>query len=264
MLSVYLAVQLGMHMRELWGQKAGLAIAVTLALVAALRVLYSIGIVPPRLEHNSQGVASASTQLVIDTPRSSVIDLRSDTYSFTGLTNRALLLGNVMASLPVREYIARRAGVPATAILISAPLTPEQPRVVADGAHQPKTSDILRSPDEYRLSVQANPTVPVLDIYAEAPDGAAAGKLANASVEGLRDYLSALASEHDTPRAKQVKLVQLGRASGGTIDSGAGLKLAVLVFIFVFAIASAAVLFIARVRRGWSASEGTGVPLRTG
>ncbi len=264
MLSVYLAVQLGMHMRELWGQKAGLAIAVTLALVAALRVLYSIGIVPPRLEHNSQGVASASTQLVIDTPRSSVIDLRSDTYSFTGLTNRALLLGNVMASPPVREYIARRAGVPATAILISAPLTPEQPRVVADGAHQPKTSDILRSPDEYRLSVQANPTVPVLDIYAEAPDGAAAGKLANASVEGLRDYLSALASEHDTPRAKQVKLVQLGRASGGTIDSGAGLKLAVLVFIFVFAIASAAVLFIARVRRGWSASEGTGVPLRTG
>lgn len=251
-------------MRELWGQKAGLAIAVAVALLAATRVLYSIGVFPPRLEHNSQALASASTQMIVDTPRSSVIDLREDTYSFTGLTNRALLLGNVMASLPVREYIARRAGVPAAAIRITAPLTPDQPRVIADGAHQPKTSDILRSPDEYRLSVQANPTVPVLDVYAEAPDGEAAGKLANAAVDGLRDYLGALASQHATPVAKQVKLVQLGRANGASIDSGAGITLALLVFIFVFAIASAAVLFLARVRRGWAAPEGPGPSLRVG
>jgi hypothetical protein len=245
-----------MHMRELWGQKLGLAIAFALALLAAARVLYGIGFLPPSLERNSLGVASASTQVIVDTPRSSVIDLREDTYSFTGLTNRALLLGNVMASLPVRAYIARRAEVPPTAIRVSPPLTPEQPRVVTDGAHQPKTSDILRSPDEYRLSVQANPTVPVLDIYAEAPDGKAAGKLANAAVDGLRDYLRALATEHATPAAKQVNLVQLGRADGGSINPGAGLQLAILVFVFVFAIASAAVLFIGRVRRGWNAGAG--------
>jgi hypothetical protein len=250
------AVQLGMHMRELWGQKAGFAIALAIATLAATRVLFGFSLLPPKLERNSQGLASASTQVVIDTPRSSIIDLREDTYSFTGLTNRSLLLGNVMASLPVREYIARRAGVPAAAIRVSAPLTPEQPRVVADGAHQPKTSDILRSPDEYRLSVQANPTVPVLDIYAEAPDGPAAGRLANAAVEGLHDYLGALARRHGTPLGKQVRLVQLGRASGATIDSGAGITLAALVFTFVFTIASAAVLFIARVRRGWATSEG--------
>lgn len=241
-------------MRELWGQKVGLAIAVAIALLAATRVLFGVSFLPPKLEHNSQGLASASTQVVVDTPRSSIIDLRQDTYSFTGLTNRALLLGNVMASLPVRGYIARRAGVPVEAIRVSAPLTPEQPRVVTDGAHQPKTSDILRSPDEYRLSVQANPTVPVLDIYAEAPDGPAAGKLANAAVEGLHDYLGALSRQHGTPLAKQVRLVQLGRATGATIDSGAGIVLAMLVFAFVLTIASAAVLFIARVRRGWAAS----------
>ncbi len=251
-------------MRELWGQKVGLAIALAIALIAATRVLYSIGLFPPSLEPQSVGLASASTQAIVDTPRSSVIDLRSDTYSFTGLTNRALLLGNVMASLPVREYIARRAGVPAQLIRVQAPLTPEQPRVVTDGAHQPKTSDLLRSPEEYRLNVQANPTVPVLDIYAEAPDGSAAEKLANASVEGLRDYLRALASQHGTPLARQVRVAQLGRASGGTIDSGAGIKLAILVFVFVFALAAAAVLFVSRVRRGWAASEGPGAPLGAG
>lgn len=258
------AVQLGMHMRELWGQKIGLAIALAVALIAAARVLFGIGLFPPSLEPSSQSLASASTQAIVDTPRSSVIDLREDTYSFTGLTNRALLLGNVMASLPVREYIARRAGVPAALIRVQAPLTPEQPRVVADGADQPKTSDILKSPEEYRLNVQANPTVPVLNIYAEAPDGEAAAKLANGSVEGLRDYLRALAAEHETPLAQRVRLVQLGRATGKTIDPGAGVVLATLVFVFVFAIASAAVLFVARVRRGWAASEGQAEPLRAG
>ncbi len=251
-------------MRELWGQKIGLAVALAVALIAATRVLFSIGLFPPSLESSSVGLASASTQAIVDTPRSSAIDLRTDTYSFTSLTNRALLLGNVMASLPVREYISRRAGVPAALIRVQAPLTPEQPRVVTDGAHQPKTSDLLRSPEEYRLDVQANPTVPVLDIYAEAPDGKAAAKLANASVEGLRDYLRALASQHGTPLARQVRVVQLGRASGGTIDSGAGLKLAILVFVFVFALASAAVLFVGRVRRGWAAAEGRGTPLGAG
>jgi hypothetical protein len=253
-----------MHMRELWGQKIGLSIALAIALIAATRVLFSIGLFPPSLESSSMGLASASTQAIVDTPRSSVIDLRADTYSFTGLTNRALLLGNVMASLPVREYIARRAGVPASLIRVQAPLTPEQPRVVTDGAHQPKTSDLLRSPEEYRINVQANPTVPVLDIYAEAPNGSSAAKLANASVEGLRDYLGALASQHGTPLARQVQVVQLGRASGGTIDSGAGIRLAILVFVFVFALAAAAVLFVGRVRRGWSAPEGHGAPLGAG
>jgi hypothetical protein len=168
-----------------------------------------------------------------------------------------------MASLPVRAYIARHAEVPAAAIKVQAPLTPEQPRVVTDGAHQPKTSDILRSPDEYRLSIQANPTVPVLNVYAEAPDGPAAARLANGAVAGLRDYLAALANQHGTPPDKQVTLEQLGRASGSTLDSGAGLQLAVLVFLFVFAIASMAVLFLSRVRRGWRASTGAGqVPAR--
>src|SRR3954454_3962873 len=72
------AVQLGMHMRELWGQKAGFAIALAIATLAATRVLFGFSLLPPGLEHNSQGLASASTQVVIDTPRSSIIDLRED------------------------------------------------------------------------------------------------------------------------------------------------------------------------------------------
>lgn len=239
-------------MRELWGHKVGLAIALALALLAMTRLLYDVSLFPPRLERDSLSIASASTHVLVDTPRSTVIDLRENTYDFTELTNRALLAGNVMASPAVVEYISRHSGVPANEIRISAPLTPEQPRAIADISHQPKTSDILRSPDEYRLSVRANPTVPVLDIYSEAPDAATAQKLADASIQGLKDYLNAIALKHKTPREDQVRLTQLGGATGGAVNSGATIQMAILVFLLVFAIACGVVLFVARVRRGWS------------
>jgi hypothetical protein len=248
----------GMHLRELWEQKAGVAIAFTVALLAAARMIYGFSLLPPALEAKQLQLGSASTRVVVDTPRSVVTDLREDTYSIEGLSNRALLLGNVMASLPVRRFIAHRAGISAEQIRATPPVTPDQPRTMVDAEHQPHTSDLLKRTDEYRLSIQANPTVPILDIYSEAPDGAAAEKLANAAVNGLRDYLETTASEQGTPISDQVRLEQLGSAKGGVINDGAGLRLAILVFFIVFSLASAAVLFIGRVRRGWTASASLG------
>lgn len=249
-------MQLGMLMRELWGQKVGLAIAFLLALLAATRILFGVSLFPPALERHSLDLGAASTHVLVDSPRSTVIDLREDTYNIESLSSRAVLLGNVMASLPVREFIARRAGIPADQIKATAPLTPDQPRVIADASHQPHVSDILKSPDQYRLNIQANPTVPVLDIYSEAPDGKAAEKLANAAVGGLEGYLHVVAKEQGTPRKDRVHLTQLGSARGGVINSGAGIRIALLVFVLVFAVSCAAVLFITRVRSGWASSQG--------
>lgn len=248
-------MQLGEHMRELWGHKVGLALALALAVLAATSTLYGISLFPPSLERHSLQVGSASTHVLVDTPQSSAIDLRQDTYSFTELSNRALLLGNLMTSLSVRKFIGLRAGIPPQEIRVSAPLTPEQPRAIADAAHQPKSSDILKSPEEYRLSIQSNPTVPIIDVYSEAPSSKSAVTLANAAVDGLRDYLDALARKRLTPMRDQVDLVQLGKASGGVVDRGAGAQLAIIVFLLVFAVSCAIVLFVARVRRGWAEAK---------
>lgn len=241
-------------MRELWDQKVGLAIVLVLATLAAARFLFAISLLPPGIAAKPFGLASASTHVLVDTPRSSAIDLREDTYSFTELTNRTLLLGNLMASPPVREYIARRSGVPAQSVIVSPPATIDQPRALPDSLRKPKSTDILKSPDEYRLSIQANPTVPILDVYSEAPTSQEALDLANGAVRGLRDYLSVLAASRSTPPSAQVRLKQLDRATGGSIAKGTSIQFAIVAFVLVFATASAAVLFIARVRRGWSAS----------
>ncbi len=248
-------MRLGMHLRELWRLKVGLGIALLAALLAATPILYGISLLPPGLERRSLDVATASSHVLVDTPRSAMTDLSQNVYEIESLSQRAVILGNVMASPPVREYIGRRAGVAAERIAATGPLTSAQPRAIAGTENEPHTSDILNRPEEYRLNVQANPTVPVLDVYSQAPDAEAAKDLANAAVDGLQDYLDAVAAERGTAASNQVQLEQLGRAQSGVINAGAGVTMALVVFALVFAVSSAAVLFVARVRRGWAASE---------
>jgi hypothetical protein len=247
-------MRLGMHMRELWRSKIGLGIALFIALLAATRILFAVSLFPPGLERRSMDVATASIQVLVDTPRSTMIDLRQDVYELRSLSQRSVILGNVLASAQVRDYIGRRLGVPAEEIEVTPPLTPDQPRVVAGSEAEPHTSDILRRPDEYRLSIRANPAVPVLDVYSQAPDAEAAKALANSAVSGLEDYLNEVASERGTPVKSQVELERLGSARGGVINPGAGVTMALVVFALVFALCSAAVLFVGRVRRGWANS----------
>jgi hypothetical protein len=255
-------MQLGMHLRELWRVPFGLAVSCMVALFVTLTISYEVRLLPPGLEPRNHEIATASTHLLVDTPKSTVLDLRQETLELDAMTNRAVLLGNVMASAPVREYIARRAGVPPDVIRATAPATPEYPRPIADPENRRRTSDILRTTDEYRLKISANPTVPIIDIYSQAPTADAAKQLANAAVDGLRDYLAAVARAQSIPPGRQVQLDQLGPARGGVINDGVHLTVAVLSFLLVFALSCAAVLFVSRVRRGWRASTQAESPER--
>ena len=152
-----------------------------LALVVAVWSVSSISLVPPGLHSRDLKMATATTHVVVDTPKSSVLDLRQNTYDFQALTQRAILLGNVMANGPVRAAIATQAHVPVDALQVAPPLTPKQPRATVGTGPQPSVSDIAKSTQQYKLSIEANPTVPVLDIYAQAPDATTAAALANGS-----------------------------------------------------------------------------------
>ena len=180
-----------------------------------------------------------------------MLDLTVNTYNFQAMTNRGVLVGNIMASAPVRAYIARRAGVRAELLQISAPVTPDFPRQLASSGKK-STSDILDSPNQYRVSITANPTVPVVDVYAQAPTAELSEQLANGTVEGMQDYLRDLAAAQGVPLAHQVRLEQLGTAKGGVLNAGVSVKVATLAFLLVFSAACATVLWVARVRRGWA------------
>ena len=256
-------MQLGIHLRELMRFRVGLVISLLVALLVSLSVSYKISLLPPKLTSRSLEMGTASTRVVVDTSKSIVLDIRYGSGDFTSLTDRAVLLGNVMASAPVREYIARRAGIPADVIRASTPLTPDFPRPRAAEGEQKRTSDLLRPTDEYRLNIQSDPTVPILDVYAQAPTAKAAAELANGAVDGLRDYLDDVGGEQGVRAAEQARLTQLGRARGAVINSGVHVQVLLLTFFFVFALCCAATVFIGRVRQGWQlaqALEGSGQP----
>ena len=148
-----------------------------------------------------------------------MIDLRQDTYDISALTNRAVVLGNVIASTNVEAKIAQRR--PPAALRIQAPLTPQQASPPVNSQTQRHVSDIAKSMDQYRIEIDANPTVPVLDIYAQTPTADSAAALANAAVDELRSYLANLAVTQRTPAKDQIRLRQLGRATGTVINHGA-------------------------------------------
>jgi len=244
-------MSLGERLWALWRLRPFVAVATVVSLLVALWSVASISILPPRLTPRALSLATATTHVVVDTPRSSVLDLRQNTYSFEALTQRAILLGNVMANGRVHEAIARRAGVPVERLQIAAPLTPKQPRAQVGSADAKRASDLLRSTDQYRLSIQANPTVPVLDIYSQAPDAERAAQLANGSVAALREYLASLAATQRIPASDQIRLLQLGQARGQVINDGIDWQVALLAFALTFGLACATVVFLSRVRRGW-------------
>jgi hypothetical protein len=241
---------MGRHLRELWRLRIFVGLAGFLALFIAVFSVARISVAPPGLHARHQGMAAASTRVLVDTPKTMVLDLKADTSNFVSITNRALLVGNVMAAAPVRSFIARRAGVPADLLQMTSPVTPAWPRPLESSGKR-KTSDILKSPDEYRIAIEANPTVPIIDIYTVAPDPKTAQHLANGAVEGMHDYLQYLARQQDVAPRNRVHLEQLGPATGGRVDQGVGRKVLLLTFVLAWAAGILAVVFVSRVRRGW-------------
>jgi hypothetical protein len=226
-------------------------VSFALALLAGVWSVERISLMPPRLTPRALDMATAVTHVLVDTPTSAMIDLRQDTYSEDGLKNRAILLGNVIASSSVQAKIAQRAHVPEELLRVQAPLTSQQTAAPQDSENQRRTSDILKSNNQYRVDIKVNPTVPMIDIYAQTPSAESATALANASVDELKAYLAELAAAQRTPPKDQIRPVQLGRASGVVIDRGVKWQAAVLVFLLTFGIACASVTFLARVRAGW-------------
>ena len=256
-------MQLGRHLRELARLRVGLALSFLLAAFVAISVSYKTSLAPPSLTSRQLEMGSASTRVLVDTASSMVLDTRYGSGDFDSLTARAVLLGNLMASEPVRAYIARHAKVPAEVIHATTPLTPDFPRPLASEGQDKSQTDLLRSTNQYRLNIQANPTVPIVDVYAQAPNAKAAEDLANGAVDGLREYLDeAIKGQAGVSAAEQPRITQLGRAHGVQINDGVRVQAPLLTFLFVFGLCCAATMFISRVRRGWSLASASEARLK--
>jgi hypothetical protein len=259
--------------------RAGVVACLLLALLASVWSVQRVSLSPPGLSPRVESRAAASVGVLIDTPTSPLADLRRDTGSLPVLTERAVLLGTVMAGAPVRAAIAHRAGVPVESLRIGAPLMPDhaQPEVevgvpvetIRGGRDQQRREERRRRApadpgtrlsDRHTLTIRADTTVPLLHIHSTAPTAAVAERLADAAVWESQAYLAQLARAHDVPGGVPLRLVALGAATSTELDDGARWLTALLAFLVTLAVACLTLVFVLRVRAGWqvaAAAEAT-------
>lgn len=203
----------------------------------------------PSLESRRYEVGMATARILVDTPESQVLKVAPKGSGELGL--RASVLANVMVEGVVRSSVAERVG-----------LRPSQLQGVAQSASGPSagappTPEV--EPMAHAIATRVVPSaggdLPIIEIAAQAPDAAGAAKLANAAVEGFRNYLDTKAATEKVPDAQRLRVTALGGAQAGEAVHGPGPMMALVVALLVFGLGCAAILVSSRALDAWRAAS---------
>ena len=242
-------MEFALLVRMLLRRKLLLAVGLLIAAIAAVFSVYRLD--GTRLKARSLQYSGASTQLLIDSPKSVLGNLDQ---SFEPLSTRALVYANFMASPSVLDLIGQRVGLSGSQIYAAGPVNAQGTRVEQEPTALKRNVEIAGETDPYRLNFASQANLPTISIYAQAPTTGQAVALANASVVALQEYVTHLQKSTRTPPAARVTVRQLGPASGSVVNGGIRKSLAALVFVLVFVLWCALLLVAERVRANWRSS----------
>ena len=173
-----------------------MALGAVIALIAALLSVYSVGLFPPSLSSRTNVFATASTQLLVDTPDSAFADLAND---LTPLETRASVFARFLASPAALELIAREAEVPLSSIEAQGPYDINLPVIQQEPTAGQRSSQIIGEGALYRLRFENNPVLPIVSVFAQAPTEAEAIALADAAPRALRAYIDRIQASRRRP-----------------------------------------------------------------
>ena len=240
--------------RQLWQRKLHVGLVFVIALFAAILTAYQVSVSPPGLHKRTLQVSAASSQILVDSPKSTLVSGGS-TDTFDALATRAKIYGQYLSSLEARRQIAKKVGVPPATIATAGPYSPETGQTAYES--QPageRANELLKEGAVNRLVFTAQEGVPILSVSSQAPTTERAIALANASFQVLTDYVNSLEAE-DKPVSDGVTLRELGTPQGGTLGSSNGKILMVLAFLAVFGLGCGAILIGPGFARRWRALD---------
>jgi hypothetical protein len=230
-------------LRELWRRRLLVLAAALIAASVGVMVAYRPGLPPESRQYH---VGLASTDVLIDTPNSQVVSLKSDPEEGNKLEGRASLLASVIAANPLRTEIAHRSGVDPNSLAAVPPTTDAGPSPLSTAATKTPTGATA-----HVLTLHVDTTLPIISVVAQAPDTETAARLSNGAVAVLKDHLRSVATTQKVPHARQLVVKQLGAARTAKVTRGPRRLYALLLGILIFTLACAAILMIPRLARGW-------------
>jgi hypothetical protein len=235
-------VTLARTLLKLWRLRLWLLVGVLLAGVAAVGTVAT---------SHSTVYASASTQLLVDSPDSALANASID---LTGYLNRADAFARMMTSDAALQYIGKAAGINGSEIDATGPIEINGLPAVTHAPVAIVNGQDVAAPAIYKLSFVQNPSLPTIDVYADAPTTKEAIALANGAVTGFASFISQL-NANNVPQSERIDIRQLGQATGGMVDASASKSMALLVFVAVFALWCGIVLFASRLRANLRAAR---------
>jgi hypothetical protein len=252
-------MELTRTLRTLWQRRRLVALGALVAAIVALLSVYRVGLFPPSLEARTNVFASASSQILVDTPDSAFADL---SYDLESLDARASVFARFLASPAAVALIAREAKLPFDAIEAQGPFELNVPEVQQAPTAERRSSQILGEGALYRLRFENNPALPIVTVFAQAPTREDAIALAAAAPTALRDYIDRIQEQQHTPLDRRVEIRRLGSATGGVVNQGANLQIAMLVFIAVLGGWCMLLIPARTIARGWreAGEEESGSP----
>ena len=240
-------------LRELWRRRLLVVLAALVAIFVGLALTYRLSL-PPESRQYEVGVAS--TRILVDTPNSQVVDVAPRGSETLG--TRANLLANLMTQGKVKAAIADRAG-----------LSPKRVLASAESAGGAETGTVSAEPTAKdhvlttRLVANADgEPLPIIEIEAQAPSAAGAGRLAEAAVAGLDSYLDSKAAVEEVSDARRLRVTGMGAPVVREAVRGPGRAIALGAAVFVFLAGCAAILIGSALVRGWRSASAheAGVP----
>ena len=203
---------------------------------------------PPQSRQYKQAIASSD--ILIDTRNSQVVDVGGHGPELSTLASRANLLGNLMVTGPLKETIATTAGVNPENLVVVPPANAETPGVAPAAVETGHGVNVPKS-QRSTLTFSTDDTLPILHVVAEAPEAETARKLALATVVNLRKYLASVAATQRIPAARQLVVRQFGAPTVTTATRGVPHSLALAVAVILALVGCGAIVGGSWFARRW-------------
>jgi hypothetical protein len=213
-------VELTPILRTLW--QARLALLATLLAAISLAVVsgYHVGGgVPPKLTARAIPSGAATAQVLVDSPSSALANLKQNPIP---LSTRAGVFAQFMASTAIRDAVAAKTGLPAESILAQGPF--DDPAMAPEGPKPPDPSSVAHG-KKYRLTFVAQEQLPVVTVYAQAPDVETARRLADAVAPAVQGYIDELQTKAKLNDKYRTQIRGLGPAQAGTVKPSPNIKM---------------------------------------
>jgi hypothetical protein len=236
----------------LWLRRRLIAAAFVVAMLVGVAMCYSVSFgLPPKLHGKQHEVGQGAAQVLIDTPSSQLADLGSPNDPATqdpNLYSQASLLADVVATQPIQDAIAAKAGIPADALVVKPPT--DSVAVPIRATPLALAGKKAEKPGQWTLAVTIDPSLPIIAFSTVAPTPDGARRLASAAIAALAQHLDALAAAQRIPNQRRLVVNTIDPPGAAPLAVGPRKMYAVAVaMVLFFALSFGIVVLTARRQR---------------